>query len=148
MAMITCENCGKRYDDQKDDFCPKCGAFNQPRHRWGEDAQGNVVRVDGINESGHEDSFVHQEVHREKAQRRQVGLDWRGSQGARRPAAGPKPQRPAGAPPVQRPAAGAQRRSGGGKTQVNAAKWVVYLVAGIILLNVLFSILSVIFSVF
>ena len=43
MASIVCENCGKRYDDQKDDFCPKCGAYNQPQHRWREDAQGNVV---------------------------------------------------------------------------------------------------------
>lgn len=140
MANIVCENCGKRYDDQKDDFCPKCGAYNQPQHRWREDAHGNVVRVDGVNESNHEDSFVHREVHREKAQRRRVGLDWRSGRTDRRPAAGPAPSRGTGGP-----ASG--QRSGGTK-QSGAAKWIVYLVAGIIAINVLISILTVIFSMF
>ena len=36
---------------------------------------GRVVRVDGINERNHAGSFVHKEVHKEKAQRRMVGLD-------------------------------------------------------------------------
>ncbi len=142
MANITCENCGKRYDDQKDDFCPKCGAYNQPRHRWREDAHGNVIRVDGINESSHEDSFVHQEVHREKAQRRRGGLDWRGDR------TGSRPNNAKGnAAPVQHTSRPAPRQRSGGNQQVNAAKWLIYLVAGIIAINVLISILSVIFSI-
>ena len=30
MRKVTCADCGKRYDYDKDDFCPKCGSFNQP----------------------------------------------------------------------------------------------------------------------
>lgn len=26
--MVKCRSCGKRYDYEKDDFCPKCGAYN------------------------------------------------------------------------------------------------------------------------
>ena len=42
MKIIACEDCGKRYDFDRDDFCPKCGAFNPPVKTWGTDAQGNV----------------------------------------------------------------------------------------------------------
>lgn len=75
MKLIVCEDCGKRYDFEKDDFCPRCGAFNPPVKTWGTDAQGNVIRVDGVNESNHEKSFVHSEVHKEKRVRRATGLD-------------------------------------------------------------------------
>lgn len=30
MRTIRCKDCGKRYDYDKDDFCPKCGAYNPP----------------------------------------------------------------------------------------------------------------------
>ena len=30
MRKITCADCGKHYDFDKDDFCPRCGSFNQP----------------------------------------------------------------------------------------------------------------------
>lgn len=30
MRMIRCKDCGRRYDYDKDDFCPKCGAYNPP----------------------------------------------------------------------------------------------------------------------
>ena len=75
MKIIACEDCGKRYDFDRDDFCPKCGAFNPPVKTWGTDAQGNVIRVDGVNEANHAGSFVHSEVHREKRVRRTAGLD-------------------------------------------------------------------------
>ena len=75
MKIIACEDCGKRYDFDRDDFWPKCGAFNPPVKTWGTDAQGNVIRVDGVNEANHEKSFVHSEVHREKRVRRTAGLD-------------------------------------------------------------------------
>lgn len=77
MRRIVCEDCKKIYDCDKEDFCPRCGAFNQPIKTWGTDSQGNIVRVDGVNESNHAGSFVHKEVHREKAIRRITGMDQR-----------------------------------------------------------------------
>ena len=78
MKQILCEDCGKRYNYEKDEFCPRCGAFNQPVRTWTTDRQGNVRRVDGINEQNHAGSFVHREAHREKRVRRAKGMDWEG----------------------------------------------------------------------
>ncbi len=75
MKKVICSDCGKRYDFDKDDFCPRCGVFNPPPKQLGVDNYGNVVRVDGINERNHTGSFVHKEAHREKAVRRIKGLD-------------------------------------------------------------------------
>ena len=86
MKRIVCEECKKVYDYDRDEFCPRCGAFNPPVRTWGVDAQGNVVRVDGVSEQNHAGSFVHREVHREKAVRRALGMDWNKTRGARRPA--------------------------------------------------------------
>lgn len=30
MRKVTCKDCGRVYDFDKDDFCPKCGSFNPP----------------------------------------------------------------------------------------------------------------------
>ena len=30
MKKVTCKDCGRVYDFDKDDFCPKCGSFNPP----------------------------------------------------------------------------------------------------------------------
>lgn len=30
MRRVTCGDCGKRYDFDRDDFCPRCGSFNPP----------------------------------------------------------------------------------------------------------------------
>lgn len=78
MRQIQCEDCGKRYNYEKDEFCPRCGAFNQLVKTWTTDSQGNVRRVDGVNEQNHAGSFVHSEVHREKRVRRAKGMDWDG----------------------------------------------------------------------
>lgn len=78
MRRIVCDECGKWYDYDRDEFCPKCGAFNQPVKTWTTDAQGNVRRVDGVNEANHAGSFVHSEVHREKRIRQAKGMDWDG----------------------------------------------------------------------
>lgn len=78
MRRIVCEDCGKWYDYDRDEFCPKCGAFNQPVKTWTTDAQGNVRRVDGVNEVNHAGSFAHSEVHREKRVRQAKGMDWDG----------------------------------------------------------------------
>ena len=72
---IVCEECKKVYDYEKDDFCPRCGAYNPPAKDWTVNGRGEVIRVDGINEANHDGSFAHREVHREKATRRALGLD-------------------------------------------------------------------------
>ena len=88
MRRIVCDECKRFYDYDKEEFCPRCGAFNPPVKTWGTDSQGNVVRVDGLNERNHAGSFAHREAHREKDVRKTAGLD--------RPRAGqaPPPKRP------------------------------------------------------
>lgn len=85
MRRIVCDECGKWYDYDRDEFCPKCGAFNQPVKTWTTDAQGNVRRVDGVNEANHTGSFVHSEVHKEKRVRQAKGMDWDGGKKNRQP---------------------------------------------------------------
>ena len=90
MRRIVCEDCKRVYDCDKDDFCSRCGAFNQPVKTWTTDNQGNIRRVDGVNEANHAGSFVHSEVHREKRIRQAKGMDQKKStrrQPAARPAA-------------------------------------------------------------
>ena len=74
MIRIVCEECGKSYNYEVDDFCPKCGAYNQPPKKGAPTA---VVRTDGVNEQNHAGSFVHEEVHQEKKIRQKFGLDQR-----------------------------------------------------------------------
>ena len=33
MATIRCRSCGRIYDYNKQDMCPKCGAYNRPLDR-------------------------------------------------------------------------------------------------------------------
>lgn len=73
MRRVQCAECGKCYDFDIDDFCPKCGAFNQPSR--GGLAGGPAMRVDGLNESNHGGSFLHRELHREERVRRRKGLE-------------------------------------------------------------------------
>ena len=75
MRKVRCYDCGKSYDYDEDGFCPSCRAFNPPRQDLRIGADGSVVRVDGLNEINHVNSFVHQELHEEKRERRRVGLD-------------------------------------------------------------------------
>ena len=76
MSTVTCYECKKKYNYAEDGFCPRCGSFNQPRRgSYIVDANGDIVRTDGINEASHENSFVHKEYHAEERQRRQLGLD-------------------------------------------------------------------------
>lgn len=82
MRKVRCYECGKTYDYDTDDFCPKCGAFNQPPKSTTIDANGAVIRVDGINERGHAGSFVHEELHEENRERKRMGLS-KGTAGRR-----------------------------------------------------------------
>lgn len=75
MRRVRCHECGKRYDFDVDDFCPKCGAFNQPVRKSRISADGSVVRVDGINERYHAKSFVHAELHEENRERKGSPLE-------------------------------------------------------------------------
>lgn len=102
MRRIVCDECKKWYDYDKDEFCPRCGAFNQPVKTWGTDDQGNVIRLDGVNEQNHAGSFVHSEVHREKRVRQAKGMDYKANV-PHRPAARPTPQgQPSRSRPPQR----------------------------------------------
>lgn len=125
MRQIVCEDCRKRYDYDKEEFCPRCGAFNQPVKTWGVDSRGNVVRVDGVNERNHSGSFVHSEVHSEKARRRRTGLDW-------------TPPRPAENP---RPKNGPQQTNG-------LVQLILWLVVALVAVNFFLPLLYRIFSVF
>lgn len=75
MRSVRCYDCGRSYNYDEDGFCPRCGAFNQPQRSLRIGADGSVVRVDGLNEATHANSFVHQELHQEKRERRRIGLD-------------------------------------------------------------------------
>jgi hypothetical protein len=75
VRKITCYDCGKTYDYDVDDFCPRCGAFTQPIRQSRIDAQGDVVRVEGINEVNHKGSFVHAELHKENRRRKGTALE-------------------------------------------------------------------------
>lgn len=75
MRRVKCYDCGKRYDFDVDDFCPKCGAFTQPPQSARIGADGSVIRVEGINEQNHKNSFVHAELHQENRKRKGTFLE-------------------------------------------------------------------------
>ena len=75
MRNVRCHDCGKRYNFDKDDFCPRCGAFTQPPPATRIGMDGGVVRTEGINEKNHQASFVHAEYHDENRERKGSVLD-------------------------------------------------------------------------
>ena len=130
MRRVRCYECGKTYNYDVDDFCPRCGAFNQPAKSTAIDASGAVIRVDGINERGHAGSFVHEELHEENRERRRTGL----SKSPRRTATKAAPQRPA--------AAQSQSRSQSKKAQPSPGKLFLWIIGAIIGLNILSSLIG------
>ena len=136
MRRIVCEDCGKRYDYDEDEFCPRCGAFNQPVKRWGVDAAGNVIRVDGVNEQDHAGSFVHSEVHHEKDERRKKGLDWQSG----RKGAAPRPT------PAANPYSSQQMRRKNQTARNNNILGVVIFLIIIAAVNLLMPLLSLLFG--
>lgn len=121
MRKVRCYECGKTYDFDADDFCPKCGAFNQPPRNTRISADGSVIRVDGINEQNHQNSFVHAELHEENRERKAAGL----SKGVRRSARAA----------VSRPGQAAyQKGKASGKGVLAVIAWIIFI---IIALNVL-----------
>ncbi len=132
MRRVRCYECGKRYDFDVDDFCPRCGAFNQPVKTSRIDVDGSVVRVDGLNEINHRESFVHAELHEENKERRASGL----SKGVKRAA------QKTSALPVRSVQKQSQMNT---KSPVNIIKWVILAIIG---LNLLSGIISGMFSMF
>lgn len=125
MRRVRCYDCGKSYNYDEDCFCPNCGAFNQPQRSLRIGADGSVVRVDGINEANHAGSFVHQELHEEKRERRRIGLD-KSVQRIQRTVSRPTASRPA-------PMAGIQSRDRRqsrqhGKNPVGILVWILILI--------------------
>ena len=127
MRRVRCYECGKMYDFDTDDFCPRCGAFNQPPKTTAIDANGSVIRVEGINEKNHAGSFVHEELHEENRERRRMGLS----------KAAAKPLR-----------SWQSQSSAKGKGKAGKTNWVFWLVAVIIGLNILGTVLSSLFDYF
>ena len=117
MRKIRCYECGRRYDFDVDDFCPKCGAFNQPGNSVRIGADGAVVRSDGLNEKN-------QEFHAENRVRKAVGL----SKGIKRGAKAPQP----------RP----KRQENCQKKQKSSAQYIIWIIIGIIVVNMLSSLIG------
>ena len=129
MRRVRCGECGKRYDFDVDDFCPRCGAFNSPPRSTCIGADGSVIRLDGLNEENHRNSFVHTELHEENRKRQASGL----SKGVRR-------AERTSATPVQK----VRRQQGERNAQSlgNIIKWIIAIIVG---LNVLSSLISSLF---
>ena len=123
MRRVRCYECGKMYDFDMDDFCPRCGAFTQPPKSTAIDANGSVIRVEGINEKNHAGSFVHEELHEENRERRRMGL----SKSVRRTAAKSRQS---------------WQSQSGAKGKAGNFNWVFWLIAVIVGLNVLGSLLD------
>ena len=122
MRRVRCYDCGKRYDFDVDDFCPRCGAFNPPDRTSRIGADGSVVRIDGLNEVNHRESFVHAELHEENKERRASGL----SKGVKR-----TPQKAAA-----RPAPAARKRSQAApNSMANIIKWIIVAIVGLNILS-------------
>ena len=126
VRRVRCYECGKRYDFDVDDFCPKCGAFNPPDRSSRIDADGNVVRLDGLNEANHRGSFVHAELHAENKERRASGL----SKGAKRS------QEKAAARPVR---TAQKRKQAAPNSMGSIIKWIILAIVGLNILNGLVS---------
>ena len=126
MRRVRCYDCGKRYDFDVDDFCPRCGAFNPPDRTSRIGADGSVVRIDGLNEVNHRESFVHAELHEENKERRASGL----SRGVKRS------QEKAAARSVR---TGQKRKQAAPNSMGSIIKWIILAIIGLNILNGLVS---------
>lgn len=128
VRKVRCGDCGKSYDYDDDAFCPRCGAFNQPPRG---ERLAQVRRADGLNEAGHQGSFLHREFHEEERERRRVGLDQ--SMGRSRE----KSPRQGTAAKIGQPSAQGKKKS-----PLNVIVWVIFaIIAFNILSNFLFLLL-------
>ena len=126
MRRVRCYECGKRYDFDVDDFCPRCGAFNQPDRTSRIGADGSVIRVDGLNEVNHREAFAHAELHEENRERRNSGLSKGTQQSAKT---------------IQRQVQTAAKRTAQRNGKNNLAQYIKWFILAIIGLNILSSVL-------
>jgi hypothetical protein len=75
MQRVRCEDCRAVYDYDEDGFCPRCGAFNQPKRTSQINVRGETKPTDEAEGRRHLNSFVHRELHTESRERRRSGLD-------------------------------------------------------------------------
>ncbi len=150
MRRVKCEDCGKVYDFDVDDFCPRCGAFAFPKgDRIG--ADGTVIRVEGISESNHKGSFLHEEYHAENRHRKATGLDrgadrsrglhWAPAQSGAKKGLSWAPGSSGPRPNTARPAS--QTRKSAAAPEEEIRKVIGWLVGIIVLLSFLFQFLDV-----
>ena len=115
MRRVQCHECGKRYNYDVDDFCPRCGAFTQPGKTLDIAADGTVIRVEGINEENHRNSFVHSELHAENRKRRGTDLEAEDMSWRKAPMPKPRPARKS-------------RRAAGKKSPAALIFWIIFAV--------------------
>ena len=127
MRRVQCHECGKRYDYDVDDFCPRCGAFTQPSKKLDIGADGSVVRLEGINEENHRNSFVHAELHAENRKRRGSNLEAEEMSRRRVQAATHQPVRKS-------------QRAAGKKSPVALIFWIIFAVIALNILSQIFYI--------
>lgn len=130
MRGVRCHECGKRYDFDVDDFCPRCGAFTKPRQLSQVAMDGSVVRVEGINERNHKNSFVHMEWHDENRERRGTPLQ-------KKPKQHPKSRRVM----PQGQSSAARKKSQTSPTPLQIIRWIVFAIIGLNLLSGLIPLL-------
>lgn len=82
MRPVRCEECGKRYDFDVDDFCPRCGGFNQPPRTIQVRSDGTVGQREESRGRSHRESFLHEEYYEENRQRRGTPLEQGSKRGA------------------------------------------------------------------
>lgn len=138
MRKVRCHECGRIYDFDTDDFCPRCGAFTQPPKSMGINADGAVIRMDGLNEKNHAGSFVHAELHEENRERKRMGL----SKGARRTSAGSASAAAAKAARSVSETWQFQTRSDNSRKKGNPGRIVFTIIFVIFAFNILTSLLS------
>ena len=127
MRKVRCHECGKVYNFDAEDFCPRCGAFTQPPKSTAIDADGSVIRVEGINEENHWDSFVHAELHEENRKRRDTKLE--ADEMSRRRAQ-----------TVSRQTVRQSRKEAGKKKPVALVFWIIFAVIALNILSQIFYI--------
>ena len=127
MRRVQCRECGERYNYDVDDFCPRCGAFTQPSKTLDIGADGTVIRVEGINEENHRDSFVHAELHEENRERRDTKLE--ADEVSRRRAQ-----------TVSRQTVRQSRKEAGKKNPVALVFWIIFAVIALNILSQIFYI--------
>ncbi len=82
MQKVRCYECGKRYDFDVDDFCPRCGAFTLPTQKTAEKQQSAAMQTDGTRGRS---SGLHAKRQKEHGESEGVSLKAASGQKAQKP---------------------------------------------------------------